>query len=59
MAVDTLRIAFAFVFEKLKIRLRVPCAIDADVPGPFEDLRILDRRIVTQSVRCSPRKAFH
>src|SRR6188768_278577 len=58
MPVDALRIAFAFVFEKLKIRLRVACEVDADVPLAFENFRILDGRLVTQGVGSSPRLAF-
>jgi hypothetical protein len=47
MTVDALPIAFAFVFEKLKIRLGVASEIGADVPSALVDFRILDSRLVT------------
>ena len=55
---NALRIAFAFVFEKLKVRLRVACEIDADVPGAFENFRIRDCRFVPQGIWSGPRVAF-
>ena len=58
MPVDALRIAFAFVFENLKIRFRVACEIGADVPRAFENFRIRDTRLVTHGIGSSPRIAF-
>src|SRR5436190_3507292 len=58
MPVDALGIAFAFVFEKLKIRLRVAGEIDADIPRALKDLGIFDGRLVTYGIGSSSRIAF-
>jgi serine/threonine protein kinase len=52
---NALRIAFAFVFEQLKIRFGVPREVDSDGPGTFKDLGILDSRFVTHRVGASAR----
>ena len=58
MAVYALRIAFAFVFENLKVRFRVACEIDANVPRALVNFRIRDSRLVTHGIGSSPRVAF-
>src|SRR5678809_5165 len=58
MPVDALRIAFAFVFEDLKIRFRVAREIAADGPRAFENFRIRDSRLVTHGIGSSPCVAF-